>query len=51
MRWSSNDEIMQNTNTQKMCFCQKKKKKKKENNLEVAFITNDQTFQLINKRG
>lgn len=36
-----------------MCFCQKKKKKPKnnENNLEVAFITNDQTFRLINKRG
>lgn len=44
---------MQNTNTKKCAFAKKKKKKPKnnENNLEVAFITNDQTFRLINKRG
>ena len=56
MRWSSNDEIMQNTNTQKCAFAKKQTNKKtkpknNENNLEVAFITNDQTFRLINKRG
>ena len=41
---------MQNTNTQKCAFA-KNKMKNNENNLEVAFITNDQTFRLINKRG
>ena len=46
MRWSSNDEIMQNTNTHKNVLLPKN-----ENNLEVAFITNDQTFRLFNKRG
>lgn len=44
------------TQMQKMCFYQEKKqeKEKKKNqhdNLEVAFITNDQTFQLFNKQG
>lgn len=44
------------TQMQKMCFYQEKNKKKKKkknqhDNLEVAFITNDQTFQLFNKQG
>lgn len=41
------------TQMQKMCFYQEKNKKKKpqHDNLEVAFITNDQTFQLFNKQG
>lgn len=29
----------------------KRKKKTQHDNLEVAFITNDQTFQLFNKQG
>lgn len=36
---------MQNTNTKNVLL------PKNENNLEVAFITNDQTIWLINKRG
>lgn len=39
----------------KKCAFTKKKKQEKEkkqhDNLEVAFITNDQTFQLFNKQG
>lgn len=46
---------MQNTNAKNVLLPRKKQEKeKKENqhdNLEVAFITNDQTFQLFNKQG
>lgn len=38
-----------NANQKTMCFCLKKKRTEK--NLEVAFLTNDQTFQLFNKQG
>lgn len=43
---------MQNTNAKNVLSPRKKNKKKEKNdNLEVAFITNDQTFQLFNKQG
>lgn len=45
---------MQNTNAKNVLLPRKKNKKKKKkqhDNLEVAFITNDQTFQLFNKQG
>lgn len=44
---------MQNTNAKNVLLPRKKQEKKKtqHDNLEVAFITNDQTFQLFNKQG
>lgn len=46
---------MQNTNAKNVLLPRKKqekeKKKPQHDNLEVAFITNDQTFQLFNKQG
>lgn len=46
---------MQNTNAKNVLLPRKKtrkrKKKNQHDNLEVAFITNDQTFQLFNKQG
>lgn len=39
---------MQNTNTKNVLL---QKQKNKTKNLEVAFITNDQTFRLFYKRG
>lgn len=46
---------MQNTNAKNVLLPRKKqekeKKKTQHDNLEVAFITNDQTFQLFNKQG
>lgn len=45
---------MQNTNAKNVLLPRKKRKRKKKtqhDNLEVAFITNDQTFQLFNKQG
>lgn len=44
---------MQNTNAKNVLLPRKKqeKEKKQHDNLEVAFITNDQTFQLFNKQG
>lgn len=47
MRWNNAKH-----KCKKCAFTKKKNKKKKKNdNLEVAFITNDQTFQLFNKQG
>lgn len=44
---------MQNTNAKNVLLPRKKQEKNQNqhDNLEVAFITNDQTFQLFNKQG
>lgn len=48
MRWNNAKH-----KCKKCAFTKKKTRKKKtqHDNLEVAFITNDQTFQLFNKQG
>lgn len=50
MRWNNAKH-----KCKKCAFTKKKTRKRKKNNqhdnLEVAFITNDQTFQLFNKQG